>query len=175
MSDVVVQFRGDFRRAPGSITDIESMVASANLINLIKRAGETLERHFPRWLWQLRPDEHGGIVDIFSLRLSARLAYTLHLPTLQNDPNLRCIVKAGGEILERFGFRRVPYSYAEWRRREQLLGQFIPDVSDLPPAMRRAMNTDRLQVAVKHGHAKICIDPRIGAALAAREAPHHVN
>jgi len=164
---VIIDRHGDFKRVPGHIANIESMAASANLINLVKGAGDTLERHYPRWLWQLRPDEHGGIIDIFSLRISARLAYTLHIPTVQEDEDFLCVVRAGGEILERFGFRRGPYSYQEWRRREMVLGQFIPDVSDLPPGMRRVMRTEHLRAAMRTGHARVAVNESIGTALKA--------
>jgi hypothetical protein len=168
MSDAVIINRdGRFQRVPGVIDNVECMAASANLLNLVKGAGDTLERHYPGWLWQIRPNEHGGIIDIFSLKLSGRLAYTLHIPTVQEDEDFRCIVRAGGELLERFGFRRVGYSYDEWRRREMVLGQFIPNAEDLPAAARRSMHTESLKQAISTGHARVAVNPCIGAALRA--------
>lgn len=176
MTDTVIIHEGEFKRVPGYVEHVESMAASANLINLVKSAGDTLERHYPGWLWMIRPDEHGGVCDFFSLLLSGSLAYTLHIPTMQNDPNLKCVVRAGGEILERFGFKRGPYSTEEWHRREQTLGQFIPDVSGLSPEMIRTIRTHQLRNAVLTGHAAITTDPNVGAAIAAaRRAGHHVQ
>lgn len=171
MTDTVIIDRsGNFKRVPGTVANIESMAASASLINLVKSAGDTLERHYPGWLWQIRPDEHGGIVDIFSLRISGRLAYTLHIATMQEDADNRRVVQAGGEILERFGFRRVAYSHAEWRRREQVLGQFIPDITDLSESMRRVIRTTQLKQAMASGHARVAVNQSIGEALKARGA-----
>lgn len=164
----VVSRNGTWTKVPEFVSNVESMTASANLINLVKGAGDKLERCYPGWLWSIRPDEAGGIVDIFTLRLSGRLGYTLHTRRLQEDEDFLCVMRAGGELLERFGFRRVAYSYAEWQRREKVLGQFIPNVSDLQSHMQRSMRTQQLKQALATGHAAIATNPSIGAALSAR-------
>lgn len=171
---VIIGRDGNFKCVDQFVQNIECMAASAMLINLVKEAGDRLEYHYGGWGWIIIPDEHGGIVDICADRISSRLVYTLHIPTLENDPTLKCVVRAGGEYLERFGFRRIRYSYEEWKRREQHLGQFIPDVSDLPKGMQRSMRTDRLRTALKTGHAAlVCENPDIAAAVEARGALLH--
>lgn len=171
-TSAVVARGGDWRRVDSHVFNPADLVLSDNLVVLAKGCADTLERNYQGWLWCIRPDEGGGIFDIFSLRISGRLGYTLHTRTLQEDPTYACVRRAGGEILERFGFRRVPYTREEWRRRELTLGQFIPDVSDLPAGVRRAMNTDALKTALRTGHARLTTDPSVGRALAARAAAH---
>lgn len=173
-TSVVVSRGGEWRRVPSFVQSADELVLRDNLVVLVKGAADTLERHYPGWLWCIRPDEGGGIVDLFALRISGRLGYTLHTRRLQEDPDYRCVIRAGGEILERFGFRRGPFSHDQWYRQRQHLGQFQPDVADLPRGVRRAMRTDSIKTALRTGFAAISTDPRIGAALAAREAMKRV-
>jgi hypothetical protein len=169
MSDVVIIGRsGDFQRVPGQVDSPDSLEASATLIHLVKNVADTLERHYAGWMWAVKPDEHGGIVDIFCMRISSKYAYTTHIPRLHEDRGFKRVIRAGGEYLERFGFRRVPYSSEEWHRREMTLGQFIPDVSDLEVLAQRNVRTEIIKAAVASGHARLATNDSIGAALMAR-------
>jgi hypothetical protein len=159
---------GRFESGKAVVSTPTELVGSASLVVLVKAVADTLERHYPGWGWCVKPDEGGGIIDITCIKISTRVGYTLHIANLQNDPTLARVVRAGGEYLERFGFRRVRYSYTEWKRREQTLGQFIPDVTDLSAAERRTFEAAKRREAVRTGHARIVTDDRIGAALKAR-------
>lgn len=143
----------------------EDLGCRASTVLLVKNCADVLERHYPGWKWAVTPQEKQGVLDIHSLRISGKWAYTLHLAKIQNDPTLRAVVNAGGAVLERFGFRRVPYSYAEWRRREQVAGMFIPDVSDLSRYERRRAKVDQIRGELASGRARIVTDASIGRAL----------
>ena len=158
---------GDWEIAPGTVFSADDLVGSASLIVLTKDVADVLERHYPGWVWAVQPDEGGGVLNLWSVKISAKVVWTLHLSTIQNDPDRRCVIRAGGEYLERFGFRRGAYTYAEWKRREQSLGQFIPDVSDMEAATRRQFHGAHLKQALETGHAAITMDPSIGHALRA--------
>lgn len=170
MSDAVIIRQGEFKRVAGQVSDADELEASASLINLVKGCADTLERHYPGWMWAVRPDERGGIIDLFCMRISTKFAYTLHTPKLHEDPTFTRVMRAGGEFLERFGFRRVPYSSDEWHRRELVMGQFIPDVTDMDVMMQRNARTRIVREAVQSGHAQVAINQSIGEALRARSA-----
>jgi hypothetical protein len=157
---------------PDYIRDADDLAEGGPITTLMKNCADVLERHYKGWLWAIEPEPKNGVMNIYSLRCSGKWAYTLHLSRIQNDPSLRDVVRAGGELLERFGFRRVPYSYAEWRRREQVLGQFIPDVPDRSAMERRkaknlraAQHNRKVMADVAAGRARILTDTSIAEAL----------
>lgn len=168
MSDaVIINPQGRFQRVPGHVDKPDDLTASASLIVLVKGAGASLERAYPRWRWMLRADEYGGIIDIMSELIAADFAYTLHIPKI--DPTYQRVVRAGGELLERFGFSRGPYSHDEWRRAQLKHGQLIPDVSDLDRHAQRAARTRMIREGVANGSIRLATGDSIGAALQARK------
>lgn len=78
---------------PGDLADIQ----------LAKRITDKLTRHYPGYPWAVNVNsgETQGIVNIFNWAISSKYGYVLHLTTIQNDPTLKCVLLAGGEILER--------------------------------------------------------------------------
>ena len=78
-------------------------------------AGETLARNliarldstYPAFAgaWRVHVNEQGGIVEITNVRLSGRMGFTLHLNKL--DPEGRKVVRAAGELLERYRVTRA--------------------------------------------------------------------
>jgi hypothetical protein len=105
---------------------------SASTVILCKDIADILVRNFPDWAWAVQPDERGGVINIFNLNCHESLGYTIHGEIL-NDPSVRRreVIKAGGEILERF---RMPHKMD----REQLAeaprdarGMLIPDLHGL--------------------------------------------
>ena len=169
MSDVVIDVGGEWRRVPGHVWTPENLVASAALKILVKGAGETLERHYPGWRWVLRPDEGNGILDVTSLMVNTDYAWTLHIPTVQSDPTYKCVVRAGGEYLERFGFARGPYDVDKWMRIKPQHGQFMPKISDWDKRARREANTRMIRNGMYSGHIRVAVNDSIGEALQQRE------
>ena len=63
----------------------------------------------------MRVDIPGGIASIALPRLMFRtLYYNIHLSDLTGDPGLLAVVRAGGELLERFKLRRGSANKAEY-------------------------------------------------------------
>jgi hypothetical protein len=91
--------KGDWRVAPGTVFNPEDLIGSASLVILVKDVADCLERHYPGWGWCVQPDEGGGVLNLWSVKISAKVVWTLHLSTVQADPQLRCVVRAGGEYL----------------------------------------------------------------------------
>ena len=76
---------------------------SADDIALCGRVADTLNNHYPGHLWatHLNSDATGGVLIIRHMGLSTRYGYVLHLKSLHNDPDLKRVMRAGGEMLER--------------------------------------------------------------------------
>lgn len=149
----------------GFVFDPEALRCSASLVLLVKGAADALERQYPNWLWAISPDERGGVVNIISMRLSGKWGYTLKVETMQTDIHHRRVIRAGGELLERFGFSARGYDREAWRHKERALGQLGADVSDLSRAKQRDFRTHQIKTGVATGHAKIITDPNVGRAL----------
>lgn len=82
---------------------------SASGMLLVKRTAETLHRHYPGHLWAVNIDEEGGVITVMNLALSGKWGFLLKLKTVQEDPDLKSVMRAGGELLERYRLRRGRY------------------------------------------------------------------
>lgn len=83
----------------------DSPQIQANEMLLCKGVAETLHKHYPGYLWGVAINQ--GIVDIRCLNLSGTWGYTLHLPKSYSASDWdRQVLRAGGEILERYRQRR---------------------------------------------------------------------
>lgn len=67
-----------------------------------KNIAEYLHKHYPGHLWAVQVFE--GIVTIKNLALSGSEGYILHQDKMDNDG--KDVIRAGGEILERFRLNR---------------------------------------------------------------------
>ena len=86
----------------------EFMVEPHTAVDLYDRelAGKIankLNEHYPGHMWavNVNSQETAQVCNIFDFAISSRYGYVLHLSTVENDPSLKCVIKAGGEILER--------------------------------------------------------------------------
>lgn len=127
----------------------------ASLVILVKDIANLLEKHYPGWLWAVQPDKRGGVINIFSLRLSGRWGYRIKTKNIQNDPQHKLAVDAGGQILERFGFRRRAYDVNEWRAAKKYLGGVAMDISDKDAKIRRRYRDDQFTAAVRSGRIQL--------------------
>ena len=67
-----------------------------------KNTAEMLEKKYPGWLWAV--DTMDGVVVVKSMRLSGNWGFVLHEDKIDND--YKAVVRAGGEMLERFRMSR---------------------------------------------------------------------
>lgn len=147
-------------RPEGYVTTADELKCPASLVLLVKNIADTLERHYPGWLWAVRPDHLGGVIDIFSMRLSGQWGYRVLTKNIQNDASLRLALIAGGEILERFGQRRGPYSYSRWAAQPTRFGMKDFDISDKSAKERRRRRDDDFTQAVRSGAIKLRVVDR---------------
>jgi hypothetical protein len=76
---------------------------SAADLALCGRVADKLNDHYPghQWATHLNSDRAGGVLIIRNLAQSTRYGYVLHLDKLHLDPDLKKVMRAGGEMLER--------------------------------------------------------------------------
>jgi hypothetical protein len=72
--------------------------------------GEDLTKHYPGYLWMVGCDHEAGTIQI-DLQCDKpigmeRYGYLLHLSTVMGAGGQKAVMRAGGELLERFGLRR---------------------------------------------------------------------
>jgi len=90
----------DFVSASGDTADIE----------VCKRVSEVLQKHFPGHLWLIGADHQAGTVVIdlpYAKPMRLReMRFMLYLSTCLGSDAEKHIMRAGGELLERFGLAR---------------------------------------------------------------------
>lgn len=92
----------------------DSAKSTLNDMLMAKQVAETLMRHYPSpHLWAVTCEGRTGIITIKNLLLSGTWGYVLHIPKVYSASALAdAAMRAGGEILERFGMRRGQFNEA---------------------------------------------------------------
>ena len=83
-------------------------------VRLVGDVHEVLNRHYPGYTWVvgLNDEGLGGVMSIMNMDVNMQIlgnpswGYVLKLSTVYQDPSLKCVVKAGGAILESAGLSR---------------------------------------------------------------------
>lgn len=92
-------------------------------VAVAKKAGAVLERYYPGQPFELRVDAREGVLR---MRLNPFMGlhwHVVHLATLANDPGFKAVIRAAGEILERYQMPRAGFS----------LDHFLAARSQIPP------------------------------------------
>jgi len=92
--------RTEFRGEPGHAVERQDVV-------LAKNAADLLEKHYPGYLWAVHVDSEGGVMNVKNHRISYKYGFRLMLKDVYQDPGLKCVVRAGGEMLERARLARA--------------------------------------------------------------------
>jgi len=69
---------------------------------LAKNVGDMLEKKYPGYGWAIHVQD--GVVMVNAMRLSGTWGFMIQSTKIDND--YKCIVKYGGELLERYRVRR---------------------------------------------------------------------
>lgn len=98
---------------------------------MTKAIGEVLARHYPRIPWGVRVDSAQGVAMIQVAHLMGATGhYVIHLSKLAVDPGFKSVIRAGGEILERFGISRSRSADDEAGFKEALMTKRIRGAND---------------------------------------------
>ena len=84
-----------------------SDVSAASAV-LAKQSLATLEKHYPGWGWSVEVDDVQGTMVVRVGRIATgKWGFMLHIKKV--DPEGRAVMRAGGEILERYRMHRRGY------------------------------------------------------------------
>lgn len=80
---------------------------AASDLAITKRIAAVLETHYPSHPWMVRVDGAQGIAMIsLPIIMKRNQSFVLHLDRLAVDPGMKSVIRAGGEILERYNVPR---------------------------------------------------------------------
>lgn len=101
---------------------------TANDEILAKRAADLLDKHYPNHLWAVfvNSEEQGGVMHIKNFSISYRYGMVLHLNKL--DPDLKKVIRSGGELLERAAMARGKWNGRQAGSLEGAKHQPIPEL-----------------------------------------------
>jgi len=82
---------------------------SVNAQHLGKRVLTALYKQYPsvKEGWCVTINEGGGIIHVINTLLSGKMGFVLHIT--QIDAEGKTVMRAGGELLERYAVRRHPH------------------------------------------------------------------
>lgn len=138
----------------GFVEHPADLIAKAGTVILVKDMMALLDTHYPGFRWAIQPSEFGGMFNVFCLDFSARWGYRIRMADIVNDPKRKQVIKAGQEILRRFGYPTNvfrPHLMAALPRNRK--GEAIPDVSDLKKT--RFTEATRIDKAIAEGRATV--------------------
>ena len=90
----------------GLLLDPRQLDMSGASVTLAKNVGDTLHHHYPGYLWGVEVDENGGVVKVLNLTLSGKWGFIMKIQDLVLADDMRKVMRAGGEILERYRLKR---------------------------------------------------------------------
>jgi hypothetical protein len=71
-----------------------------------RTVAECLNAHYPGHAWACVANIETGLVSVYNMALSGEWGFILHCDRLLNDPSMKLVVMAGGELLERYNLSR---------------------------------------------------------------------
>lgn len=89
------------------IADSAGVPLSGASMTLARNLIARLEQFYPTFkgAWRVAVNEQGGIIEVTNMLLSGRWGFLMHINKI--DPEGRKVVRAGGELLERYRISRA--------------------------------------------------------------------
>lgn len=107
------RLRGEYL-APANSAKVDAMKAAD--MRLVKRIGNCLEFHHPGHFFRVTVDHELRLVRIeLPPLLETPYSYNIPISVLSCDPGLRTIIRAAGEILERYQMPRTRWDADQYR------------------------------------------------------------
>lgn len=145
----------------GEIDNPNDFKNHSSLVNVAKIGMKLLHTHYPDWPWGLQINEFGRVIHIFNLALHDTWGYTIRADEVEHLRTLRMFIRAGGEILERFGLRAGRFDLSTYAAvKKDPRGRCIPVyLSDLEiAAAKKEIRKRALAEAVEKGNFMIAAD-----------------
>ena len=83
-----------------------SVGSKAQAEYLVSQVANKLLEHYKHYMWHVQISPDNSVVGIRCLNVHGNYGYVVHTMDIQNDPDMKAVVKAGGEILERANMNR---------------------------------------------------------------------
>ena len=160
--------RPDPEGAPeGAISDPRDFLEHSSLITVAKDGAAVLDKHFPGWLWAIQINAKGRVFHVFNHALHDQWGYLIRADEVEHGETRSVFLRAGGEILERFGLPRRgmdPQRLALLPR--DLKGRCIPIINDLiHAAAKKEMKKRKIAEALGAGHYIQDVNGRVIVAI----------
>ncbi len=93
----------------------DSPQIAANDMVMAKEMADALHTAYPGHLWAVTCDGKSGMADVRNLFLSGQWGFRLHLKAIYSGSEFkREVLRAGGELLERYRLSRGRFMEAEY-------------------------------------------------------------
>lgn len=96
------------------IIDTPEALRAVREHEMANRIATVLNGKYPGHAWAVNVDISGGVVHIRNLFLSGRWGFIVKLVDVQNDVGNKQLMRAAGELLERYRLRRGAMNDAEY-------------------------------------------------------------
>jgi hypothetical protein len=107
---------------------------------LVHSCCEKLSKEYPSNIWHVEISSDMSVVRVRCLNVDGQYGYTLHTTDVQNDPELKCIKRAGGEILERAFISRDKTDHLQIADQFDLQGITNRRLADKDTSIKRLIN-----------------------------------
>ena len=95
--------RGLMRKTARDDREVRMEIAENKICAAV---GQILQKHYPGYKWYIHCKWFTGVVTVKNLSIHGEYGMVFHLSELLNDHNLRGVIRAGGELLERCNLPR---------------------------------------------------------------------
>lgn len=157
----------------GTIDHPDQFSAHSSLVTMAKEGMVKLRQLYPGWNWAIQINEKGHVMHVFNLMLHDTWGYLIRHVEFEHEPSRDVFMRAGGEILERFGQKRGRFDYGRymaWPR--DLRGKLVPllqgtrDAGSIKEMKKRDLN-DRIAKAARDGtlHTHVDANGRVCVGL----------
>lgn len=98
-------------------------------VMLAKMLGDRLDKLYPGYLWWVDVNSRQGFINVKNLFLSGKWGFRIDLKGIYSSSELeKDIMRAGGELLERYRMARSGFNEAQYRNlRTDFKGDLIVD------------------------------------------------
>ncbi len=93
MSDIIV--KNDSQ--DGSIMTGQKAMDTALIVDCVT----VLSKHYPHHAWHVSLSTDKSVVQVRCLNINGKIGMIIHTNRVQEDPDRKCVIHAGGELLER--------------------------------------------------------------------------
>ncbi len=138
----------------GEIDNPNEFDNHSSLVAVAKDGMNQLALHYPGHLWAIQINERGRMFNIFNHALHDQWGYTIRASEVVHQETRRAFIKAGGEILERFGLSRGRFKLHEYAAlKKDPRGRCVPvHLSDLEiDAAKKEIRKRKIAEAIAAG------------------------